>query len=132
MAQKDPSDGPEIFVQDQAVGHDSMTVARIEKVGEDPLLAGLPGVWTAPVYHHDRVNNLPYGFTLIATSNYCRLQAMSHEELPIWSVQFHPEVHFGINEHFADPIIEWDDESAFESSPNKLLIENFIDICLST
>jgi GMP synthase-like glutamine amidotransferase len=87
-------------------------------------------VWRAAVYHSDRALEVPEGFSLIATSDYCTVQAMQHRSLPIYSVQFHPEIHFGINSYFADPVDEWGDESAFESAPNKRLIDNFIEICL--
>ena len=38
----------------------------------------------------DQVVEVPGGFGLIATSDYCRVQAMQHESLPIYGVQFHP------------------------------------------
>lgn len=104
--------------------------AAIEKLVDDPLLAGTPMRWQSPVYHHDRVEELPAGFELIATSEYCAVQAMRHRELPIWSVQFHPEIRFGINKRFMLPVEEWDDETGFEPTPNQRLLENFIDICL--
>jgi len=103
--------------------------ADIGKVEEDAVLSGLPSRWRSPVYHRDRVESLPEGFKLIATSNYCSAQAMRHRELPIWSVQFHPEIGFGINERFSQPVDEWNDESAFEAGPNRQLVDNFVDIC---
>lgn len=104
--------------------------ANIIKAQDNPIFNGLPSTWKSAVYHQDRVESVPRGFELIATSNYCEVQAMAHKELPIWTVQFHPEVHFGINDYFADPVKEWGDESAFESTPNMRLIDNFADMCL--
>lgn len=104
--------------------------ADIIKLKDNPIFASLPGSWKSPVYHQDRVEELPESFELIATSNYCEVQAMAHKELPIWTVQFHPEIGYGINDFFADPVESWNDKSAFEDAPNKQLIDNFVDICL--
>lgn len=105
--------------------------ADIEKVCDDPLLAGMGDGWRAAVYHHDRVEVLPSGFELIATSSYCAVQAMRHSRLPVWSVQFHPEIRYGINERFAAPVKAWDDEAAFAPIPNQRLLENFVAITRS-
>ncbi|MBE0448767.1 MAG: type 1 glutamine amidotransferase [Actinobacteria bacterium] len=103
--------------------------ADIEKVEDDPIFSGLPSRWRSSVYHRDQVESVPEGFRLIATAGYCAVQAMRHSELPIWTVQFHPEIGFGINDRFSQLVEEWSDESAFETGPNRLLIDNFIDIC---
>lgn len=116
--------GSEVVRRERRVGF-----AYIEKLEDDELFAGLPSRWRAPVYHQDRVESVPDGFKPIATSDYCTIQAMRHTALPIWTVQFHPEVSFGINERFAQPVGEWDDESAFETGPNRQLIDNFVEIC---
>jgi len=105
--------------------------ADIIKLINNPIFASLPGSWRSPVYHQDRVEELPEDFELIATSDYCEIQAMAHKELPIWTVQFHPEISYGINDFFADPVEPWNDRSAFEDAPNKQLIDNFVDICLA-
>jgi GMP synthase-like glutamine amidotransferase len=106
--------------------------ADIVKVKDAPIFAGLPETWRAPVYHRDRVEELPHGFELIATSNYCKVQAMAHKKLPIFTVQFHPEISYGINSYFADPVMEWSDKSAFEDAPNRRLVYNFVDMALAS
>ena len=40
----------------------------------------------------DEVKKLPAGFTRLAHSGACEVEAMRHNELPVFSVQFHPEV----------------------------------------
>jgi len=105
--------------------------ANIVKIKDSPIFNNLPQSWRSPIYHQDRVSFVPEDFELIATSDYCEIQAMQHSKLPIWTVQFHPEIDFGANQFFADPVEEWNDEAAFESGPNKQLIDNFIDVCLS-
>ncbi|MCL6473095.1 MAG: gamma-glutamyl-gamma-aminobutyrate hydrolase family protein [Firmicutes bacterium] len=104
--------------------------AEIIRIKDNPIFDGLPPKWRSAVYHHDRVEEVPDGFELIATSNYCTVQALAHKNLPIWSVQFHPEINYGINNYFADPVSEWDDKASFEPEPNKRLIDNFVEICL--
>ncbi|HZD59492.1 MAG TPA: gamma-glutamyl-gamma-aminobutyrate hydrolase family protein [Anaerolineae bacterium] len=116
--------GEEVVRREPRVGF-----ADIKKVEDDPLFSGLPSLWRSPIYHRDRVESVPEGFKLIATSDYCAIQAMRHTELPIWTVQFHPEIGFGINDRFSQPVGEWSDESAFEPGPNRRLIDNFIEIC---
>lgn len=116
--------GSKVVRRDKRVGF-----ANIRKVKDSPLFDGLPAMWRSAVYHSDRAQEVPDGFELIASSDYCAVQGLQHSHLPIYSVQFHPEIHFGINSYFADPVDEWDDESAFDSMPNKRLIDNFVDIC---
>ena len=59
---------------------------------DDGLFAGLPrkiNVWHS---HCDEVNALPAGFRCTASNETCTIQAMQHSELPLFSVQFHPEL----------------------------------------
>lgn len=56
------------------------------------ILAGLPErsiVWES---HNDEVVELPANFKLLAHSVNCAVQAMEHETLPRYGLQFHPEV----------------------------------------
>ena len=46
-------------------------------------------VWMS---HGDRIEELPEGFKVTAESETCPVAAMRHESLPIFGVQFHPEV----------------------------------------
>lgn len=42
--------------------------------------------------HFDEVKTLPNGFCLTAGNETCPIQAMEHEERPLFGVQFHPEL----------------------------------------
>lgn len=42
--------------------------------------------------HFDEVKQLPEGFRLTAFNETCAIQAMQHEERPLFGVQFHPEL----------------------------------------
>ena len=46
-------------------------------------------VWMS---HGDRVQNVPPGYRLTASSDNCPIAGIEHETLPILAVQFHPEV----------------------------------------
>lgn len=46
-------------------------------------------VWAS---HKDEVVSLPENFEILANSNKCNIEAMKHENKPIYGIQFHPEV----------------------------------------
>jgi GMP synthase-like glutamine amidotransferase len=66
--------------------------SEVEKVADDPLFDGFPNKFRALFSHSVYVAKVPPGFDPIARSDKCECMAMRHRELPIWSVQFHPEV----------------------------------------
>ncbi len=59
---------------------------------EDEILKGLAPSFTAWVSHRDEVAELPPKFRRLAHSASCEIEAMAHESLPVYGVQFHPEV----------------------------------------
>lgn len=44
--------------------------------------------------HYDEVSNLDEDYLVIASNEDCPVQAFQYKNLPIWGVQFHPEVDF--------------------------------------
>ncbi len=67
-------------------------LAVLNSTGSHPLLSALgPGsqVWMS---HRDRVESIPPGFEIIASTDTCAVAAMAHKEKPLLAVQFHPEV----------------------------------------
>ena len=58
----------------------------------DPLFGGLPGTFHAQLGHHDHVDRLPSGVTLLATGRKIRNQAFKVDDAPFWATQFHPEL----------------------------------------
>lgn len=65
----------------------NITVAK-----EDTILEGFKPGFTAWESHNDEVVQLPSNFSAFASSDNCAIQAMRHDKLPIFGVQFHPEV----------------------------------------
>lgn len=87
---------------------------KTELVLNDPndggtILAGLPERSTVWESHNDEVSEVPKGFRVLAHSKNCNVQAMEHEVLPRYALQFHPEV-----EH---------------SQYGERIFRNFIDTC---
>lgn len=58
---------------------------------QDPLLQGMPEVFTAFVGHHEGVGQVPAGATLLATSADCPVQ-MIRVGSSIYGTQFNPEL----------------------------------------
>jgi GMP synthase (glutamine-hydrolysing) len=64
---------------------------EIRVVKEDPLFKSLAPL-TAMTEDHTEGISLPPGFLHLATSASYTIEAMRHPLLPLWGVQFHPEV----------------------------------------
>ncbi|HEX9240216.1 MAG TPA: GMP synthase subunit A [Candidatus Bathyarchaeia archaeon] len=60
---------------------------------EDSILAGLKPSFTAWESHNDEIVAAPPGFKVLASSDNCTVQAMRHEKMNLFGVQFHPEVY---------------------------------------
>src|SRR6266481_1290361 len=58
----------------------------------DGLFAGLPETITVWESHCDEVKSLPPGFICTASNQVSEIQAMQHTSLPLFGVQFHPEL----------------------------------------
>ncbi len=84
--------------------------ARLQWVDQsDPLFIGIePGaqVWMS---HGDTITSLPEGYHEIASTDKVRIAANHAESMPVWGVQFHPEV--------------------YHSECGMRLLENFVAIC---
>ncbi|MDN7025397.1 GMP synthase subunit A [Methanoculleus sp. FWC-SCC1] len=64
----------------------------VDLVCKNDLLAGYPDrirVWAS---HADEVSVMPGGFTLLARSNICGVEAMADLENRLYGLQWHPEV----------------------------------------
>ncbi len=67
--------------------------AKLMVIKDDPLFEGLPKEFDVWMSHADKVVELPPGFEAIAQSENSPYAVIRHKSLPIYGVQFHPEVH---------------------------------------
>jgi GMP synthase (glutamine-hydrolysing) len=68
------------------------TSVELTVENEGALFAGLPKQLTVWESHCDEVKELPRDFIRTATNQISEIQAMQHCELPLFGVQFHPEL----------------------------------------
>lgn len=61
------------------------------------IFQGLPDTITVWHSHCDEVKEVPEGFHTTASNDTCVIQAMEHDQRPLFGVQFHPEL---FNEEF--------------------------------
>lgn len=76
-----------------AAGIESYAQIKINILDENDILKGFgksADVWAS---HKDEVTKPPENFKVLATSSICGVEAMKHENKPIYGIQFHPEVH---------------------------------------
>jgi|SRR3989344_4040000 len=66
--------------------------AEVDITKSNPLFAGLAGKQRTWMSHGDQVVKLPKGFIATASSNNCRIAAMTDRKRKIYCLQFHPEV----------------------------------------
>jgi GMP synthase-like glutamine amidotransferase len=83
--------------------------------------------------HFDEVCNLNENFEILATSDLCNASAFQVKNLPIWGIQFHPEISIQSGMKFIEeikymaPKLDLDSEikNAKESGISQDLFENF-------
>ena len=66
--------------------------ARCRIVSPDPLLAGVSPEIQVWMSHGDQVTEVSDEFLPLATTDTCRFAAVRHRRLPVYGLQFHPEV----------------------------------------
>ncbi len=75
------------FAQARAHGHTRLLDGLQDHAG--PAGEGLLDVWMS---HGDKVERMPAGFTLMASTSSCPIAGMADESRGFYGVQFHPEV----------------------------------------
>lgn len=66
--------------------------ASLRVAGETELFAGVPGVMDVWMSHGDQVADVSEDFIPLAETDTCPFAAVRHRELPVYGLQFHPEV----------------------------------------
>lgn len=92
-----------------AAGIESYAKIEISIRDENDIFKGMGDKMQVWASHKDEVRTLPNGFKLLADSSICNIEAMKHEEKPLYGIQFHPEVYHT------------------ENGPK--LFENFYEVC---
>ncbi|MDD1662028.1 MAG: GMP synthase subunit A [Methanomicrobiales archaeon] len=67
-------------------------LVEVEIIEPDEILAGYPLVTNVWASHMDEVTRMPDGFTLLAGSRICAIEAMAKPDEHMYGVQWHPEV----------------------------------------
>ena len=67
-------------------------LGEVEIDSQDVLFKNVPKKIRAWVSHFDEAKELPKGFVGLAHSQTCPIEAMRHNKMPVFGVQFHPEV----------------------------------------
>jgi len=65
---------------------------RLDVIAHDPLLAHVPAETTVWMSHGDIVSGFSDDFATLATTPTCPHAIVRHKSLPLYGVQFHPEV----------------------------------------
>ena len=60
--------------------------------GQDPFMAGFPESAEVWMSHGDQVQTVSDDFVALAKTPTCPVAAIKHKELPVYGLQFHPEV----------------------------------------
>ena len=66
--------------------------SELEILTESILFQGLDNKINVWMSHGDQVQDLPDDYDLIASTSSAPIAAMQHKKLPIFAIQFHPEV----------------------------------------
>lgn len=66
--------------------------AHFEITAPDPLFAGIPDQMDVWMSHGDQVASVSNDFMPLAKTSTCPIAAVKHRRLPIYGIQFHPEV----------------------------------------
>lgn len=92
-------------------------VAQLPAAAADPLLQGLPEIFSAGAMHFDAIVELPPGATWLATGSRYPYQAFRRGSC--WGVQFHPELGPASYE-------KWIDIAVLEAPEMRLALESSV------
>ncbi|MBF0289375.1 MAG: glutamine-hydrolyzing GMP synthase [SAR324 cluster bacterium] len=74
------------------IGQGEFGKARLKTIQDSPLWEGIQTDTQVWMSHQDSVTKCPPDFQIIGSTSNCSNIAMQHQNLPIYTLQFHPEV----------------------------------------
>jgi anthranilate synthase component II len=80
-------------------------VHPVRKVGSHPVLEGLPDQYRVTRYHSLELKDLPDCLEVILETEQKEIMAITHRDLPLLGIQFHPEAH--LTEHGLALLQRW-------------------------
>lgn len=111
-------------------GQYTIATRYVKILRDDPIYAGFKGETRQVVAHSYHVVEAPPDFDVIGVTDDCPVQVMKHRDLPIYGVQFHPEVDPEIKIHDDDWVVLTDEE--LTSFQGVELLNNFLSIIKGT
>ena len=73
------------------LGHNIREFKDVRLLGKDPMFDGLPGSIRVSESHRQALSHVPEGFRHLAESATSQVEAICHQNRPVYGVQFHPE-----------------------------------------
>ena len=86
----------------ESVAHKEFGHAELEIVSDSRLFNKLNKKTNVWMSHGDQVQDLPDDYELLASTSTAPIAAMQHKKLPIYAIQFHPEVTLSLI-HISEP-----------------------------
>ncbi len=81
----------------QRVSKQEYGYAELDITGEHPLFAGMDAKQQVWMSHGDSIVELPEGLMALASTSSTPFAALAHQSLPVFALQFHPEVEHSTN-----------------------------------
>jgi len=75
-----------------SAGMESYAQIQLKIKDVNDIFKGLGPMMEVWASHKDEVIKLPPNFNILASSSICDIEAMKHQEKPLYGIQFHPEV----------------------------------------
>lgn len=109
---------------------------KLSEIVVNPLFAGLAQIVSIHS-HYDEVFDLGDEFTVLASTPECAVQAFQYRQLPVWGVQFHPELGYREGQRMLRRSLESEPRAAElagsdlvspeQADENSLILKNFFE-----
>ncbi len=126
--------GGEVNNDDARTELGSFPIDLTDTGARDPLFGALPRTFHAQLGHHDHVDRLPPGVTLLCTGRGVYNQAFKVDGAPFWATQFHPELNKATTTErwnhyralYADPVKAAEIDARMAAEPDTLEVQSVL------